>query len=115
MRDPDQLGRQVRRIQQEMPDYLGTTLTASNHGDDPTGRVDGVEEVVVRMKNDITEVWLSPGRNIRDQPGPEHDVLCADRPAVDLRGKTLLIEGDLTHFGAKLNIWQAAGHPLQVL
>src|SRR3984893_1187179 len=98
-----------------MPDHLGTALTASNHGDDPTGRVGGGEEVVVRIENDVTEVWGSPGRNIRNQAGPEHDVLGADGPAIDPHGKALLVEGDLTHFGAKLDIWQGAGDPLQVL
>src|ERR1700674_1764680 len=98
-----------------MPDHLGTTLTASNHGDDPTGRVDGVEEVVVRMEDDVAEVWAGPGRNIRHKPGPKDDVLCTDGPAVELDGKAVLIEGDPTHFRPKLNIWQAAGRPLQVL
>src|ERR1700674_260371 len=98
-----------------MPDHLGPTLTASDDGDNPTGRVDRVEEVVVRMENDVAEVWVSPGRNIRHKPGPEHDVLRADGPAIDLHGKALLIDGDLTHFRPKLNIWEAAGHPLQVL
>src|SRR3984893_5082698 len=98
-----------------MPDHLGPTLTAAGRGYDPTGRVDGVEEVVVRMENDVTEVWVCPGRNIRHQAGPEHDVLGADGPAVDLHRKALLVEGDPTHLGAKLDIWQAAGDPLQVL
>src|ERR1700730_760598 len=98
-----------------MPDHLGTALTASNHGDDPTGRVDGVQEVVVRMENGIAQVWAGPGRNIRHKPGPQHDVPCTDGSAVDLHGKGLLTEGDPTHFRPKLNIWQAPGRPLQVL
>src|ERR1700730_5573007 len=98
-----------------MPDHLGTALTASNHGDNPTGRVDGVQEVVVRMENGIAQAWAGPGRNIRHKPGPQHDVLCTDGPAVDLHGKALPIEGDLTYFRPNLNIWQAARHPLQIL
>src|ERR1700730_7535712 len=50
MRAPHKLRRQLRQIQQQMPDHLGTTLAASNHGANPTGRVDGVQEVVVRME-----------------------------------------------------------------
>src|ERR1700694_634349 len=98
-----------------MPDHLGATLTASNHGNDPTGRVDGVEEVVVRMEDDVAEGGAGPARNIRHKPGPQHDVLCADGSAVNLHGKVLPINGDLTYFRPELDIWQAPGRPLQVL
>ena len=83
-------------------------LTASNHGDDPTGRVDGMAQVVVRMENVVAEVCASPRRNIQHKSGSEHDVLRADGTAIELHGKAFLIEVDLTHFRAKFNIGQAA-------
>src|SRR6202030_1041472 len=98
-----------------MPDHLGTTLAASNHRDDSTSRVDGMQQVVVRMENDVAQVLAGPGRDIRDKPCPQDDVLGTDSSAVDLHGKALLIEGDPTHVRPKLNIWQAARRPLQVL
>src|ERR1700731_4744118 len=104
MRDPHELRRQVREIQQEMPDHLGATLTASNYRDNPIGRVDGMEQVIVRMENVVPEMRASPRGNVRHQSGPEHDVLCTDRPAVDLQGEALPIDGGLTHLRAKLNV-----------
>src|SRR2546428_13466753 len=98
-----------------MPDHFGATLTTSNHGDNPTRRVDGMAQVVVRMEDLVAEVWASPRLNIRHKPSPKHDVLGADGPAVDLHGKALLIEGDLAHFPAKFNLWQAACHPFPAL
>src|SRR5216683_1478610 len=98
-----------------MPDHLSATLTAANDGDDPTCRVDGMDQVVVGVENVIAKVRAGPLRNARHKAGSENDILRAERPPVELDGKALLIEADLTDFRAKFDIWQAAGHPLQVL
>src|ERR1700694_2347288 len=98
-----------------MPDDLGAALTASDDGDNPIRRVDGTETVVIRMEDLVAEEWTSPGRDIRNKPSSEHDVLGADGPASNPHGKVLLLQSDLTHFRAKFNIGQPAGHPLQVL
>src|SRR5216683_4523714 len=98
-----------------MPDDLGATLTAAYHGDDPARRVVGMAQVLVGMENLVAEVRLGPLRNVRHEAGSENDILRAERPPVELDGKALLIEADLTDFRAKFDIWQAAGHPLQVL
>src|SRR4030081_2911564 len=115
MRDPDQLGRQVLKIQQQVPDYLRTALAATHHGDGPIGHVDRMAQVVIRVEDRVTEMWARPGRNIRHKPGSEHDVRCADHPAVESYRKSLLVDRNLTHFGAEFNIGQAAGGPLQIL
>src|ERR1700674_285051 len=98
-----------------MPDDLGGTLAASNDGDDPPRWVDRVAQEVVGMENDVTEVWSGPVRNVRHKAGSKHEGVCAERPAVELDGKALLGQPDLTNLRAKFDIGQAAGHPLQVL
>ena len=89
-------------IQQQMPHHLGATLTASDHGDNPTGYIGGMEQVIVRMEHEVADVTASPRRNCRHESGPKHDVPGVDHPAIDVHGKHLLVG-------------QAGGHPLQVL
>src|ERR1700716_2455222 len=98
-----------------MPEDLGATLTTSNHSDNPTSGVDGMAQEVVGMENLVAEVGSGPVRNVRDEPGSEHDGLCAEEPAVELDGKGLLVETDLAYVRAKFDIGQRPGHPLQVL
>src|ERR1700674_1394656 len=98
-----------------MPDDLGGPLAASNDGDHPPRWVDGVAQEIVRMENDVAEVWSGPVRNVRQKAGSKHDGVCAEHPAVELDGKAALRQPDLTNLRAKFDIGQAAGHPLQVL
>src|SRR3984893_4009943 len=98
-----------------MPDDLGGTLAASNDGDDPPRWGDGVAQEIVGMENDVAEVWSGPVRNVRHKASSKHDGVCAEHPAVELDGKALLVQPDLTNLRAKFDIGQAAGHPLQVL
>src|SRR5437660_3129190 len=98
-----------------MPEDLGATLTASNHRDNPTRRVDGMPQEVVGMENLVAEVRSGPVRNVRDESGAQRDGLCAEEAAVKLDGKALLVEADLTYVRAKFDVGQRAGHPLQVL
>src|SRR6202163_5046316 len=98
-----------------MPDDLGAALTPSDDGDNPIRRVDGAEQIVIRMEDLVAEVGASPRREIRQETGSEHDVLRADGPASDLHRKGVLPQSDLTHFRAKFDVGQPAGHPLQVL
>src|SRR4029077_511689 len=112
---PYQLCRQVRDVEQQMPDHLGAALTATNDGDHPARCVDGMAQVVIRMKELVPEEWASPRRDNRHETGSQHDVPRTERPAVELYGKAFLIESNSKHFCAKFDIGQAACHPLQVL
>src|ERR1700694_1764461 len=98
-----------------MPDHLGAALTASNDGDHPARCVDGMAQVVIRMKDFVPKEWATPRRDNRHETGSQDDVPGTERPAVELYGKAFLIESNSKHFCAKFNIGQAAGHPLQVL
>src|SRR6266852_4915186 len=98
-----------------MPDHLGANLTVSNAGEHPARCVDGVAQVVIRMKDFVPEEWATPRRDNRDETGSQHDVPGPERPAVELYGKAFVIESNSKHLCAKFDIGQAAGHPLQVL
>ncbi len=98
-----------------MPDHLGAALTASNDGDHPARCVDGVAQVVIRMKDFVPEEWATPRRDNRHETGSEYDVPGPERPAVELYGKAFVIESNSKHVRAKFDIGQAACHPMQVL
>src|SRR5712692_1228424 len=98
-----------------MPHHLGAALTASNDGDHTARSVDGVAQVVIRMKDFVPEEWATPRRDNRHGTGSQHDVPGSEPPAVELYGKAFVIESNSKHICAKFDIRQAAGHPLQVL
>src|ERR1700694_578639 len=115
MRYPHQLCRQVRDVEEQMPDHLGAALTAPDDGDHPAPCVDGMAQVVIRMKDLVPEEWATPRRDNWHETGSQHDIPGTERPAVELYGKGFVIESNSKHFCAKFDIGQAAGHPLQVL
>src|ERR1700675_2747503 len=98
-----------------MPYNLGTTLTTSDHSHTPIRHIGRMEQVVIRMEHPVADESVGPWRNMRHEPGAEHDVLGVDDPVIDLHRKALVVDRNLAYFRAKFNVGQAGGHPLQVL
>src|SRR5919204_1666994 len=98
-----------------MPDDFGATLPATDHRDRLSRDVQWMVEVVNRVEDLATEVGPSPCWNVRDQPGPEHDVRGVEDAVLEPDREGVIAQGDLEHLGAKFDIGQTAGDPPKVL